>query len=245
MLGYNLNRGNADVRLFESGKIYESVAARAEEQRRLTIGATGSVIPASVHSPGRCCSFFDLKGDIETLLGAFQHNALYFDGSVPDYYQPGRSARAVMDGATVARFGQLHPEVAADRKLRLSAQETPEIYIAEIDLERLFQHPLRQVSYQAIPRYPAVDRDFSFIFDDSVTFERIRNAVAALRIAELRALMPVEIFRGGAVPGGKYSMLLRTTFQSADRTLRDDEVALWSQQVIMALQSLGGTLRAN
>ncbi|MBZ5509936.1 MAG: phenylalanine--tRNA ligase subunit beta [Acidobacteriia bacterium] len=244
MLAYNLNRGNAGVRLFESGKIYESMGERTEEQRRLAIGVTGAAIPGSVHAPGRRYSFFDLKGDIETLLGAFQFNALYFDASTPDYYHPGRSARAVMDGATVARFGQLHPELAAERKLRLSAQETPEIYIAEIDLERLYRHDLRKIRYQAIPRFPGVDRDFSFAFDDSVTFERIRNAISALRIAELRALVPAEIFRGGSIPSGKYSMLVRATFQSAERTLRDDEVALWSQQIIKALESLGGALRA-
>src|SRR5581483_869889 len=133
MLAYNLNRGNADVRLFESGKIYESTGSRTEEQRRLCMGATGAVMPASVHAPARNYSFFDLKGDMETLLDAFQHNSLYYDSTTPDYYHPGRSARAVMDGGTVARFGQLHPQVTAERKLRLSAQEVPEIYIAEID----------------------------------------------------------------------------------------------------------------
>ena len=46
---------------------------------------------------------------LESLLRAFEHNALYFDAHSADYYHPGRSARAVMDGATVARFGQLHP----------------------------------------------------------------------------------------------------------------------------------------
>ncbi len=245
MLAYNLNRGNADVRLFESGKIYEGMGAHTEEHRRLSIGATGAAISPSVHAPGRPYSFFDLKGDIETLLGAFRHNALYFDASTPDYYHPGCSARAVMDGATVARFGQLHPGLAAERKLRLSAQETPAIYVAEIDLERLYARDLRQVRYRPIPRFPAVDRDFSCIFDDSVTFERIGNATSALRIAELRALAPVEVFRGGSIPAGKYSMLLRATFQSAERTLRDDDVALWSQQVIHALESLGGTLRAS
>jgi phenylalanyl-tRNA synthetase beta chain len=244
MLGYNLNRGNADVRLFESGKIYESVGARTEEHRRLCVGVTGAAISASIHAPGRPYTFFDLKGDIDTLLASFQFHSLYYDASTPDYYHPGRSARAVMDGATVARFGQLHPQLAAGRKLRLSAQEIPEIHIAEIDLERLYRHDLRQIRYQAIPRFPAIERDFSFIFDDTITFERIQNAVAALRIPELRALVPVEIFRGGAIPAGRYSMLLRATFQSAERTLRDDEVALWSQQIVKALESLGGTLRA-
>jgi phenylalanyl-tRNA synthetase beta chain len=244
MLAYNLNRGNADVRLFESGKIYESIGSRTEEQRRLCLGATGAAIPSSVHAPGRPYSFFDLKGDMETLLGAFQYSSLYFDANAPDYYHPGRSARAVLDGTTVACFGQLHPQVAAERKLRLSAQEIPEIYIGEIDLERLYRHELRKIRYRAVPRFPAVARDFSFIFDDPVTFERIQNAVGALRILELRALVAVEIFRGGNIPAGKYSVLLRATFQSPERTLRDDEVALWSQRIIKTLESLGGTLRA-
>ena len=111
-------------------------------------------------------------------------------------------------------------------------------------LDRLYRHDLRRVQYQPLSRYPAVDRDFSFIFDDGVTFERIRASVDALRIAELHSFLPVEIFRGGAVPAGKYSVLLRAEFQSFERTLRDDEVALWAEQVIAALRALGGTLRA-
>ncbi len=244
MLAYNLSRGNADVRLFESGNIYESAGSRTEEQRRLCLGASGAVTRATVHATARPYSFFDLKGDIETVLGEFQFTSLYFDASTPDYYHPGRSARAVLDGTTVARFGQIHPQVAAERKLRLSAQETPDIFLAEIDLERLLRHDLRQIRYQPISRFPAVDRDFSFVFDDSVSFERIRNAIAELRISELRKLLPVEIFRGGAIPAGKHSLLLRATFQSSEHTLRDDEVALWSQQIVKALQALGGTLRA-
>jgi phenylalanyl-tRNA synthetase beta chain len=54
----------------------------------------------------------------------------------------------------------------------------------------------------------------------------------------------VEIFRGGSVRAGNYSILLRTTFQSNDRTLREEEVVEWSAKIIRALEALGGTLRA-
>ncbi|MGI9104565.1 MAG: phenylalanine--tRNA ligase subunit beta [Terriglobales bacterium] len=238
MLAYNLNRGNADVRLFECGNIYESVGQHTEERRRACLGASGAAVPASVHGPARPYTFFDMKGDLETLFTQFDHGPLYFDSNVPDYFHPGRSARAVMDGSTVARFGQLHPQLAAERKLR------QDVFLAEIDLERLFQHELRRGRYRPIPRFPAVERDFSFVFSDAVTFERIHGILDALRVPELREIAPAEIFRGGAVPAGKYSILVRATFQSADRTLRDDEVALWSQQIIKALEGLGGTLRA-
>jgi phenylalanyl-tRNA synthetase beta chain len=238
MLAWNLNRGNSEVRLFEAGKVYERVGERAEEQLRISLGATGNARPAGVHEQPRAYTFFDIKGDVATLLHFFEHRSLYFDANTSDYYHPGRSARAVMDGSTVAQFGQLHPAIAARRKLR------QDVFVGEILLNRLYRLPLREARYTPIPRFPAVDRDFSFVFDDAVTFERIRTQVEALRLSELRSFLPVEIFRGGAVPAGRYSVLLRANFQSPERTLRDDEVALWAQQIIKALEALGGTLRA-
>ena len=238
MLAHNLNRGVNDVRLFESGKVYEKLGERTGEYRRLAIGATGNAIEASVHQPARAYNFFDLKGDIETLLGAFQYNSVYFDSHTADYYHPGRSARVVIDGTTIGQFGQIHPRIAVERKLR------QDVFVAELDLERLFKHDLRERHYTPIPRYPAVDRDFSFLFDDSVTFERIHGAVEALTLSELRSFLPVEVFRGGNVPAGKYSVLLRAEFQSGERTLRDDEVQLWATQIVKALEALGGVQRA-
>jgi phenylalanyl-tRNA synthetase beta chain len=68
--------------------------------------------------------------------------------------------------------------------------------------------------------------------------------VTGLGLSQLRSFIPVEIFRGGAIPAGKYSVLLRARFQSGERTLREDEVAQWSEQIVRALETLGGTLRA-
>jgi phenylalanyl-tRNA synthetase beta chain len=238
MIAYNLNRGINDVRLFEAGNVFEAAGAKSMELKRISIGATGNAVQAGVHQAARPFSFFDLKGDIEDLLGAFAANSIYYDSNTADYYHPGRSARAVMDGATVAQFGQIHPDVAAQRKLK------QDVFVAELYLDRLYKHDLRQLRYQSSPKFPAVERDFSFLFDDVVVFEKIHQAVNALNIPELRAFEPVEIFRGEKLGVGKYSILLRATFQSADRTLRDDEVAAWSAKIIKALESLGGAQRA-
>ena len=135
-------------------------------------------------------------------------------------------------------FGQLHPEQAAARKLR------QDVYLAEVMLDRLYRHPLREPKYQRISKFPAVERDFSFFFDDAVTFERIRSAVEELGMSELQKFVPAEIYRGEKVGPGKYSMLLHAEFQSKERTLRDDEVAQWSAQIVAKLESLGGVLRA-
>jgi len=238
LLAYNLNRGNNNVRLFEAGNIFEAAGANAREAKQICLGATGSVVEPSVHQPAKAISFFDLKGDVETLLSSFAHRTLSYDAQVTEYYHPGRAARAVMDGATIAQFGQLHPQTAAKRKLR------QDIFIAELYLDRLYRHGLREVRYVPLPKYPAVERDFSCIFADSVNFEAIYRAIAALHLSELRSFLPVEIFRGGAVPPGKYSILLRAVFQSGDRTLREEEVAQWSSQIVAAIEALGGVQRA-
>jgi phenylalanyl-tRNA synthetase beta chain len=243
LLAYNLNRGADNIRLFEAGNVFESVGEKTAEMKRIAIGATGNVDAEVVRglaqgAGSRPLSFFDLKGDIEGLLSPFACNSLYYDANTPDYYHPGRSARAVMDGATIAQFGQIHPDVAAARKLK------QDVFVAELYLDRLYRHGLRHVRYEALPRFPTVERDFSFVFDEGVEFEKIRQSVAGLGIAELRSFVAVEIFRGDKVGAGKYSILLRAKLQSQDRTLRDEEVAQRSGQITKALEALGGLQRA-
>ena len=238
LVGYNLNRGTTSVRLFEAGEVFEKIDDHHDERRHLGFIATGNAQPATVHAPAQPYTFFHLKGGLEELLVAFEHNSLEFDANAPAYLHPGRSARAVMDGETIAVFGQLHPEQAATRKLR------QDVYVAEVMLDRLYRHALREPRYRPISKFPAVQRDFSFVFDDAVTWEKIESAIEELCIGELIRVQPAEIYRGEKVGAGKYSLLLRTEFQSQERTLRDDEVAQWSAQIIGKLESLGGVLRA-
>src|SRR5439155_14431587 len=42
MLGWNLNRGVNDVRLFESGNVFEMHGASTEEHKTICLGATGN-----------------------------------------------------------------------------------------------------------------------------------------------------------------------------------------------------------
>jgi phenylalanyl-tRNA synthetase beta chain len=243
MLAYNLNRGSDNVRLFEAGNVFEASSEKALEMKRISIGATGDVDAEVVRglaegASARPLTFFDMKGDIETLLASFSHRTLHYDAQTADYYHPGRSARAIMNGATVAQFGRIHPDVATARKLRR------DVFVGEIYLDRLYQHDLRQVRYEPLPRFPAVERDFSFVFEDRVEFEKIHESVCKLGIAELRSFVPVEVFRGEKVGAGKYSILMRANLQSSERTLRDDEVAQWAGQMAKALEGLGGTRRS-
>jgi phenylalanyl-tRNA synthetase beta chain len=248
MLAWNLNRDVPEARLLEMGSVFglSSEGVRVEP-KRACLGATAAAIRAALTVGGALDvskgdqaaaaeTFRGFKGDVENLLAVFAGEVSY-DRDPAEYFHPGRSARVRLNGTVVAQFGQIHPEVETARKLR------QDVYLAEFDLEQLYQLGLRPIRFTALGRYPAVERDFSFVFSDEVSFEQMKKAVGELNIHELRDFHPVEIFRGGAIAVGKYSVLLRVRFQSTERTLREDEVAQWSTKTVAALTKLGGAQR--
>ena len=237
LLAWNFNREATDVRLFEMGNVFSMSSERVEQRKLACFAATGSVGEKGVQLPSRSTDFFDLKGDAEAILNTFEKQSLQFTTPASGYFHPGRSATVVLNGETVGELGQLHPDLAAERKFK------QEVWIAQLDLDRLFAVPLREPRYQRLSRYPSVERDFSLLLDNHVSYERLRTAIEGLRIPELESIEPQELFRGAGVPEGKYSLLLHLVFQSSERTLRDDEVSGWSRQVIAAVQGLGGSLR--
>jgi phenylalanyl-tRNA synthetase beta chain len=249
MLAWNLNRDSEDVRLFEMGRVYEMRGGERVEPGRVCLGAISSAVMGSLPLGGvldvskgeqaaAAEALRSFKGDVENLLAAFAYRELSFDPETAEYFHRGRSARALMDGTVVAQFGQVAEDVKAERKLR------QDVFLAEIDLERLHGLGLRTVRFAPLGKYPAVERDFSFVFSDEVEFEAMRRAVMGLRLEALRAFKPVEIFRGPSIGAGKYSILLRVRLQSDEGTLRDEQIAAWSAQIAGVLRGLGGVQRA-
>jgi phenylalanyl-tRNA synthetase beta chain len=241
MLSLNISRDVQDAALFEMGTVFTGSNEKVDERPSLAIGATGAAFDA------KQADFFDIKGTVESLLGKFSSRSLYFDrfpsaiGLMPKWLHPGRSARAVLDGSTVGYFGQLHPTEAERHKLKQT------VFVGELYLDRLYKQPLRQPVMRELSRFQPVRRDFSLIVPDAVPYAVVSDAVNALAIAELQSFAPKEILRdtkGKLAPVGHYSLLLGTVFQSLERTLREEEVQNWSQQLVAALEVLGGRLRS-
>jgi phenylalanyl-tRNA synthetase beta chain len=247
MLALNLNRDVEDVMLFELGTVFSGSTDKVEEKPSLSIGATGKLPLAGPHQPARDLDFYDIKGSVETLLNKFSAKSLYFDrfpsdsGLMPEWLHPGRSARAVLDGATVGYFGQLHPVEAQRRKVKQT------IYVGEIYLDRLYKQNLRQPIVRELSRFQAVRRDFSFILPETTPWARLAEALTALDIPELQRFEAAEILGekdSKLVSAGHISLLLRTVFQAQDRTLQEDELQSYTQRVIAAIEALGGKLRS-
>jgi phenylalanyl-tRNA synthetase beta chain len=249
MLAHNLNRDVREVRLFEQGTVFTGSAEVVTESPRLSLGLTGEPAATRLHN-ARDAGIYELKGVIESLLQGFAASAdslsasaaeaLTFSPDAPAWIEPGRGGTALLAGKPIACFGELAVTEREARKVRQP------VFLAELDLELLYALPLRRATAHELSRFQAVERDFSFTFADAIQWQTIADAVESLAISELTRLTPVEIFRDAkstAVPAGHYALLLRCVFQSNQRTLREDELAQWSSQLIAALGALGAVLR--
>jgi phenylalanyl-tRNA synthetase beta chain len=238
-LQWNLHRGRQTVALFEIGKAYQRHQDGFQEPALAVIAATGDRVAATLSSPAKEFDFFDLKGDIEQTVQLFDAASLRADAEhLPPHYRPGHCARLLAAGQPLARFGQLHAELAERWKFRRP------VFIAELFLERLYSLNLHSPQAQPLSRYPAVDRDFSVVLPDTATYETVQQLIASLQIPELQLLRPVEVFRGGPIPPGHYSLLLRLTLQSNETTLNEADLAERSARIMTALErQLGATIR--
>jgi phenylalanyl-tRNA synthetase beta chain len=248
MLSHNLNRDVKDVRLFEQGQVFTatipadgSFISDVHETPQLSLGLTGSPTSTDRHA-SEDPLFFELKGAIESLISLFAPPggpaSLTFAAEAPAWLQPGRRATALVNNQPIAHFGELSAAESSKRKLRQP------VYLAQLDLAELYELPLKKITAHDLSRFQAVERDFSFVMPDAVQWHTIASAIEAVAIPELQSFHPAEVWRNAKKFPGVYSLLLRTVFQSHDRTLRDEELTQWSTKIIDTLTSLGGTLRA-
>ena len=251
-LEWNLNRGQRDLRLFEIGKTYEMRDGEPiDETRVLTLGATGLAREKTIHEAAREFGFADLKGDLDG-VGALA-GGLSWQAGGPAWLAGGRAARISVGrhgrgdgGSTLTELGlagQLAQRVADQLKLR------QEIFVAELRLEPLLsgiEAARAARKFEPIPRFPAVERDFSLVLSDGVAFARVADTIRALAIPELRSIEAADLFRGGKMPPGKFSLMIRVTFQSGETTFTDAQINDFSSRIVAALETkLGATLRAS
>jgi phenylalanyl-tRNA synthetase beta chain len=242
---WNLNHGQRNLRLCEIGKTYEIRGGKPVESSVLTLGATGLARQQSIHEPAREFTFADLKGDLDQIL-ELGGGANWNTGG-PPWLAPGQSALISLssDGnKPVGLAGSLSRNLAQRFKFKLRQ----DVFLAEVSLEPLLEAIARAraaLRYQPLPRFPAVERDFSLTLNEGITFSQVAEEIRALKIAEIRRIEPADLFRGGQIPAGKYSLLVRVTLQSAETTFTEAQLADFSARIVAALEkNLGAALRA-
>ncbi len=218
----------------------------------LTIGAAGEVREKGLYDSAREYSFADpdLKGDLDS-IGALAGNFVWNDGG-PDWLHAARRGSIHLNTVNsneakklsyLGVAGQLARRLADKLKLR------QDVFLAELQLDPVYA-AIRTAKaarrYEPLPRFPAVERDFSLLLAEGTRFSDVTKTIQSLRIGEIASIEATDLFRGKNVPAGKYSLLVRVTFQSRDATLTEAQISDYSGKIIAALEkNLGARLRAN
>jgi phenylalanyl-tRNA synthetase beta chain len=241
---WNLNHGQRNLRLFEIGSHYRLNGSQSVETRILTVGATGEAREKSLYDAARTYSFADLKGDLDA-IGELTGGITWTGGSTSagDWRHAARHGEIVLAGREIGHAAQLARRVADRFKLR------QDVFLVELQLEPLYAaiaDRKDQRRYEPLPRFPAVERDFSLLLADGTHFSDVAGAIRSLNIPELASIEATDLFRGKNVPAGKYSLLVRVTFQSREATLTDAQTADFSARIVGVLENkLGAQLRAS
>jgi phenylalanyl-tRNA synthetase beta chain len=253
-LEWNLNHGQRNLRLFEMARYYFLNEGGSIEIPFLALGATGEARPKGIYESAREYGFEDLKGEVDALgevLGGFRWESsralqpAWWNPSVSSlvYLRPGppQPGRGALIWSGVA--GQLSKRISERLKIR------QDVFLAEFQLLHLFgafENAQGSLRYEPLPRFPAVERDFSLLLADGTAFSEVAKTIQSLGFGEIISVEATDLFRGKNVPAGKYSLLVRVTFQSRDATLTDAHITDRSGQIIAALEkNLGAQLRTS
>ena len=213
-----------------------------EEPVRLAIAMSGlRSLPAWDTPQSKQIDFFDLKGLIEGILDSLHVSGAVFESAsdLPTYH-PGKCARVKVGEVELGVFGELHPLVKENYDF-LSAP----VLAAEIDVEALHQMTSTSYIVKSVPVFPPVLEDLAVVVDETLPAEQVAAVIRKSAGKLLSDLRLFDIFRSELIGSAKKSLAYSLTYQSADRTLTDNEVTKARQRIVRALeQELGAKLRS-
>jgi len=235
----NAARGFPDSGLFEVGPGF--AASGAPEQTQIASGLRAGHTPRHWAAPSRGFDAMDAKADVLAVLTAL---GVALEGTsvtadAPGFYHPGRSG-VIRQGPklVLARFGALHPRIAAALDLPGPAAAF------EIFLDAIPDPKRRKRAAPDLPPFQPLRRDFAFLVDATVPADAVLRAARGAERALIAAAALFDIYQGDKLPADQKSVAIEITFQPRERTLTDAEIEAASQKLVAAVaKATGGRLR--
>lgn len=216
-LQFNQHRQHSRVRLFEQGQVFKLNAKELLQPTVISAIIAGENRDKSWAEPSRPVDYYDLKGDLEYLLGATGRSAQF--QLVPAEHpalHPGRSASLINDGNPIGWVGELHPQIA--ERLQLNGR----IYLFEVLLEPLSQRKVPD--YGGVSKYPSMRRDLALLVDNEITAGQIENCIRGAAGELLQNFRLFDVYRGEELPVGKKSIAVGLEIGDYSKTLEDAQI---------------------
>ena len=246
---HNVNRRNANLRLFEFGNCYyfnegkrnpEKVLSAYSEDQRLGLWVTGKRVEGSWAHPNEDSSFYELKAYVMNILVriGLPMGGLLIENGENDIF-----AKSIV---VKDRNGKVYLELGLVKKAILAAFDIEqEVYYADLNWS-LLTSKVRgaKVSFKEISKFPAVSRDLALLVDKQVTFAEIEKVCFAADKKLLKKVELFDVYEGKNLEAGKKSYAINLTLQDEDKTMNDKQTDNIMQKIVQNLEKqLGAKLR--
>ena len=226
----NISRKVDRAWAFECGHTFTPQNGLPKEHNHVCIGMYGKET-----------DFFALKGVIETIAKnvGFENYEIIPEKNNSTFH-PGRCANIEYNGIYVGTFGELHPNVIENYSLG------QRVYIAELDLDVIFENSSTNIVYNPLPKFPSTSRDIALIVKDDIYVKDIEDIIKANGAGLVEEYKLFDVYKGAQIEEGHKSIAYSITYRSKEKTLTDEDVAKVHDVILRELsEKLNANLRSN
>lgn len=239
----NFSRKNMDLRLFDVAPVFYPkqlpLTELPEEKTKLVGLITGRRQEVGWNQGNEQVDFYDMKGIVEELFARLGISKYTVEAGEHFALHPGKTACFKKGREVIAVVGELHPEAAENFGIK------QKVYLFEMDVETLMKYTAKNFHFESLPKYPAIARDLAMLVDEDVAAADIERVIAKHGGKHFTGVTLFDVYTGKQVAAGKKSLAFNLTFQSKDRTLKDEEADAAFQQILAAVeQQFHAELRA-
>lgn len=235
-VSYNINRKNADLKLFEFGKSYHKMPSGYEEHKHLTLFVTGNRLMETWTTAEKPSDFFLFKGYINTILSRLGITKTITKPLENDVFAEG--IRLNVGTETILEFGTIKKSVLKHFDIK------QEVLFADFNWDNILKLVATKIKFVEIPKYPEVRRDLALLVDTSVQFEQIYAIAKQTEKSLLKDVNLFDVYEGTNLPEGKKSYAVSFTIQDTSKTLTDVQIDKIMSKLQQSFENeIGATLR--
>jgi len=232
-IAYNTNRRNADLKLYEFGKVYEVNEDKYTETQRFALFISGIDKPEQWNQKAKPVSFYNLKAIVDGIITKLNITGLTLEESTCKKLSWGMQYSR--NGKQLVKFGK----VSAEALKKVDVDK--EVFCADFNFDMILAAVRKnKIVFQDVSKFPAVRRDLSMLIDKSITFGQLKQIAERTERKLLQDVSVFDVYEGDKLPAGKKSYALSFIIQDSEKTLTDKAIDSIMQKLIYNLGKEAG-----
>lgn len=230
---YNQNRKNADLKLYEFGRVYATSAEGYKENFHLGVFITGQKQNVQWNQAAAQTSFYNLKAAVDAIVSRLNIQGLKQEAC--ESFEFSQAVQYVKGPKAIVKFGVVAKSIL--KKLDISK----EVFYADFDWDAVMKAIRKnKISYKEVSKFPSVKRDLSLLVDKAVDFATLEILAYKTDSKLIKDVSVFDVYEGDKLPEGKKSYALSFVLQDEEKTLTDKQIESVIDKLVATFSSKAG-----